>query len=462
MTNQSKKKWKNGIKIGGLILAIALIVVVCLFLVPYLNHIRELNGEELDAALESVNSYLKHFGILRYIAMIGLQILQMCFAIIPGAPVAVMMGFMFGTIGGTLLTTLATALGTALIVGCVNHFGIRLVNRFVHSENFKKWKVLQTTTRRDMLLFFLFLIPGTPKDLLTFLAPFTGAKFRTIVVITSLARIPSIFLMVYLGDNLSKGNLGTSIIVISIAAVIGILGILVKDKLFPKRKEEKNMKKKNTVIFDLDGTLLDTLQDLTLATNFALEQSGFLPRTTEEVRSFVGDGIRKLVERAVPKGSSFQQVEKVYSDFITYYGEHCLDNTHPYAGIPELLQSLHQKGYHLAVVSNKADFAVKELVHSFFPDTIDCAVGMTDTDKKKPAPDSLWKVMENLQVSSEQTVYVGDSDVDIQTAFNAEVDCISVTWGFRSRRFLALAGAVCLVNQPDEIEKLLNSEEIKM
>lgn len=205
------------------------------------------------------------------------------------------------------------------------------------------------------------------------------------------------------------------------------------------------------VIFDLDGTLLDTLTDLMNAVNHALTVYGFPARTREEVRSFVGNGLAKLVSRALPNGSSTPLYADVLAETKRYYAEHCRDNTAPYAGIPEMLRELHQKGFLLGVVSNKPDAQVKALCQSDFGDLISFAAGASDGVRMKPAPDTLLACMEALHCKPAETVYVGDSDVDIQTAANAGVPCISVLWGFRDRAFLTASGAGIFAQSPCEI-----------
>ncbi|MDE6686497.1 MAG: HAD-IA family hydrolase [Lachnospiraceae bacterium] len=196
------------------------------------------------------------------------------------------------------------------------------------------------------------------------------------------------------------------------------------------------MKKITTVIFDLDGTLLDTLEDLTDAVNYALEQCGCPGRSIDEVRSFVGNGIRRLIERAVPTDASIELTDRVYAYFKEYYDIHCMDKTRAYRGVPELIRKLHQKGFHMAIVSNKADHAVKELNRHFFAPEIQVAIGSTETGKKKPTPDLVWQALKELGSSKEEAVYIGDSDVDLATAVNAGLPCMAVLWGFRERAFL--------------------------
>ena len=211
-------------------------------------------------------------------------------------------------------------------------------------------------------------------------------------------------------------------------------------------------------IFDLDGTILNTLDDLADSTNAALRMNSLSERTTDEVRRFVGNGIHLLIERAVPTGTSTELIEKVFADFKAYYGSHCSIKTAPYEGIEELIDSLHEAGVKVAVVSNKADFAVKELCAQYFPDKLDFAVGERENIRRKPAPDSVFESMKALGVSADESVYIGDSDVDIETAKNAGIPCLSVTWGFRDVDFLKAHGASRLISTPDEILSFVTGE----
>ena len=209
-----------------------------------------------------------------------------------------------------------------------------------------------------------------------------------------------------------------------------------------------------TIIFDMDGTLLDTLDDLWAATNAALSAYGLKERSREEVRSFVGNGIAKLMQRAIGR-ENYSEFDGALEAFNRYYGEHCKDKTKPYEGIIPLLEALKERGIKTAVVSNKTDFAVKILAEEYFKGLITEAVGENEAAgiRKKPAPDSLFAVMEKLNAKRETTLYVGDSEVDIQTAQNAGVACVSVTWGFKDREFLIGNGATTLVDTPFEILK---------
>ena len=210
--------------------------------------------------------------------------------------------------------------------------------------------------------------------------------------------------------------------------------------------------KKTTYIFDLDGTLLDTLQDLAAAVNFALRKNGMEEHSIDDIRRFVGNGVRKLIERAVPDGSKNPRIDEVFADFRSYYMQHSLDTTKPYDGITEILQELKMRGCKMAVVSNKMMAATQELVAHFFPE-IEVAIGENEAEgiRKKPAPDMVFEALHRLGAEAESAVYIGDSDVDIQTAKNAGVPCISVLWGFRNREFLLEHGAQRFIEKPSEI-----------
>lgn len=193
---------------------------------------------------------------------------------------------------------------------------------------------------------------------------------------------------------------------------------------------------KKLVIFDLDGTLLYTLEDLHASTNFALESEGLPGRSLDEVRRFVGNGIRKLIERAVPAEASPEVTDRVFAAFVRHYEANCMNLTRPYPGIPELLMRLKEHGARLGVVSNKADEPVRALIAHYFPDTFDSVVGERENVRKKPAPDSVLETVRSLGCTVGDAVYIGDSDVDGQTAANAGCDCVLVSWGFRGRQTL--------------------------
>lgn len=208
-------------------------------------------------------------------------------------------------------------------------------------------------------------------------------------------------------------------------------------------------------VFDMDGTILDTLEDLKDAVNYALEKNGFPTHDLDAVRRFVGNGMWKLIERAVPEGTDEQMQIKVHDEFMEYYHVHCADHTRPYPGILELLKALKDKGCKIAVVSNKADEAVHELCVQYFPGLFDCEIGSRDGIANKPAPDSVFEVLKNLQVSKEDSVYIGDSDVDLATAQNADMDHIIVTWGFREKSFLKEKGAERFADTTDDIMNII-------
>ncbi len=207
-----------------------------------------------------------------------------------------------------------------------------------------------------------------------------------------------------------------------------------------------------TYIFDLDGTLLDTLNDLAASTNYALRQYGMPEHPVDDVRRFVGNGVRRLMERAVPDGADNPLFEEVFAAFRQHYMEHSLDTTKPYEGISEVLQELQRRGCKMAVVSNKMMAATQELVAHFFPE-IPVAIGENEAEgiRKKPAPDSVLEALRRLGVEKTTAVYVGDSDVDLQTAQNSGLPCISVLWGFRDREFLLQHGATILIAHPQEL-----------
>lgn len=211
------------------------------------------------------------------------------------------------------------------------------------------------------------------------------------------------------------------------------------------------MKEFDTYIFDLDGTLLSTLNDLAASTNYALRWVGMPERTIEEIRMFVGNGVKLLMERAIPNGINNPKFEETYAKFREHYLDHNLDTTSPYDGIPELLRELKRRGKKLAIVSNKFYAATQDLVKHFFPDTIEVAIGERETIRKKPAPDTVLEALRQLGASKEGTVYIGDSDVDIMTAKNCGLPCISVLWGFRDKDFLIQHGGTIFVNKPSEI-----------
>ncbi len=213
--------------------------------------------------------------------------------------------------------------------------------------------------------------------------------------------------------------------------------------------------KYKAIIFDLDGTLTDTLYDLMLSTNYALKQMGWPERTLDEVRGFVGNGVRRLMEQAVPEDAEEMEFDECFSIFQEHYVEHCQDHTDLYAGVKELLEELKARGYKMAIVSNKLQAGVNELYRRFFKDTIDVAIGEKREMRRKPFPDMVFKALEKLDVTAEEAIYVGDSEVDMATARNAGLPCISVLWGFRDRDYLKEIGAFQMVETPAEILELV-------
>ena len=213
-----------------------------------------------------------------------------------------------------------------------------------------------------------------------------------------------------------------------------------------------------TFIFDLDGTLLDTLGDLAASVNYALKTCDMPQHSIDDVRRFVGNGVRLLMERAVPDGAANPQFEEAFSTFRQHYMQHSLDTTRPYDGIMEMLRALRQRGYRTAVVSNKFYAATQELCQHFFPDTIEVAIGENEAEgiRKKPAPDTVNEALRQLGISREQAIYVGDSDVDIATAAASDMPCISVLWGFRDREFLLAHGATQFITHPSELLTILD------
>ena len=209
------------------------------------------------------------------------------------------------------------------------------------------------------------------------------------------------------------------------------------------------------IVFDMDGTILDTLEDLKNSMNHTLRLHHMPERTLDEIRSFVGNGIRKLIERAVPTGTSEHKIYEIHGDFMKHYEIHCADCTKPYDGVIDLIKELRNRGYKTAVVSNKAHGAVQDLCVQYFPGLFDLAIGERPEIAKKPAPDMVNMALEQLQVTREKAVYIGDSDVDVATARNSELDMITVDWGFRTREFLVEQGAEVIVSKPEEILELV-------
>ena len=213
--------------------------------------------------------------------------------------------------------------------------------------------------------------------------------------------------------------------------------------------------KYDIVIFDLDGTILNTLDDLADSLNHVLEANNFPTHTIDEVRMFVGNGIRKLIERALPQDADEATRENIYKQFSEYYGQHSQDKTRPYDVIPELFNELRNVGIKIAVNTNKDEDIAKVICEKYFPGMIDViAGGRTDTPIK-PAPDGVNKILKTLNIPKEEALYVGDSDVDIQTGANCGIDEIGVAWGFRGEEFLRHHGAKTVFSDVEQLKKYI-------
>ncbi len=219
------------------------------------------------------------------------------------------------------------------------------------------------------------------------------------------------------------------------------------------------MSNKKCVIFDLDGTLLYTLEDLKNSVNFALKESGFSQRSLDEVRQFVGNGIENLMRKAVPDNITEEEFKACFESFKAHYKIHSEDNTKEYDGITDALKVLKNDGYLIAVVSNKADFAVKTLCDKYFQGLLNVAFGEREGIKRKPCPDSVNEVTKILGVSKENCYYVGDSEVDVKTAHNAGIKCIACTWGFREKSVLENENPEYIIDSPEEILRIVGAEQ---
>lgn len=214
---------------------------------------------------------------------------------------------------------------------------------------------------------------------------------------------------------------------------------------------------KKAIVFDLDGTLLNTLDDLKDSTNFALQSCGFPERSYDEVRRFVGNGIRKLIERAVPAGATPEKTQECYEVFCEHYKHNMENKTAEYDGISDMLKALYEAGYKMAIVTNKADFAAQALCGDLFGKYIKTVVGSVDGRPNKPAPDGVYYALSQMGVVKDEAVFIGDSDVDIQTAKNAGMDAIGVLWGFRDLVDLQKVGVKTTVTNTQELKNLLLS-----
>lgn len=211
------------------------------------------------------------------------------------------------------------------------------------------------------------------------------------------------------------------------------------------------------VIFDLDGTLLDTLGDLHAAVNYALRSFGFPERSLDQVRRFIGNGVVKLMQRATPEGTDEETDRKCLEVFREYYLIHMRDMTAPYEGVASLIEELRARGVKTAVVSNKLHEAVCKLCEDYFPGLIDEAIGVSVESERKPSPVNVYKALDKMGVTADECIYIGDSEVDVQTSHNAGVRCIGVTWGFRDREELVKAGAEIIADScADVLSKIVN------
>ena len=216
------------------------------------------------------------------------------------------------------------------------------------------------------------------------------------------------------------------------------------------------IKEYSTYIFDLDGTLLSTLNDLTVSTNYTMRTFHFPEYSVDEVRNFVGNGIPKLIERAIPNGINNPHYTDAYQKFIEYYLEHKLDTTVPYVGIDPMLQVLKSHNKKIAIVSNKYCVATETLCKHFFSKYIHVAIGESANVRKKPAPDTVLEAVKRLNTTLDDAVYIGDSEVDIETAKNCGIPCVSVLWGFKDKDFLIKHGAETLISNPMQLVECIN------
>lgn len=211
----------------------------------------------------------------------------------------------------------------------------------------------------------------------------------------------------------------------------------------------------NTLIFDLDGTLLNTLDDLTNSVNYALHKLNFPTRSSEEICSFVGNGVEKLIELSVPEKTSYDQFAKCLLIFKKHYSENMRNETRPYDGIISLLEYLKKNNYNMAIVSNKFQEGVTDLNNHYFSDYIDVAIGKSPEMRKKPYPDTVLAAIDKLGASKENCLYIGDSEVDIKTAQNANIKSVGVAWGFRGKSLLEKLGANYVIDTPQDLISII-------
>ena len=219
------------------------------------------------------------------------------------------------------------------------------------------------------------------------------------------------------------------------------------------------VKKYDAILFDLDGTLLDSLEDMKDSVNHVMREFGFPEHTTEGIRTFVGNGIRRLIERSVPEDTDPRTCEAALKVYRSYYNDHCMIKTKPYDGVPELLAALKKEGFAMAIVSNKNEEAVEEMREHYFGDLVPLAFGQSDAVPKKPDPSMVYAAADRLGIPKERCIYVGDSEVDIETAKNAGIDCITCLWGFREKEFLLAEGARVLAEAAEDILRVVGEEK---
>lgn len=221
----------------------------------------------------------------------------------------------------------------------------------------------------------------------------------------------------------------------------------------------KSMQEITTIVFDMDGTVLNTLEDLTVSMNYVLDRFNMPGHRLEEYRLFFGNGVKEALRLSLPEGASADIIDEMMVVFKEHYDAHCLDRTRPYDGIVDVMRQLKEKGYRLAIVSNKIDSAVKELNDRFFADYVDIALGEKTGINRKPAPDMVDAALKEMGSTKEESIYIGDSEVDLMTARNSELPCISVLWGFRDKKYLIEQGADCFADRPEDIIRILAGEK---
>lgn len=209
--------------------------------------------------------------------------------------------------------------------------------------------------------------------------------------------------------------------------------------------------KYDTILFDLDGTLLNTLDDLTDSVNAVMRKKGCGERTKGEIKEFIGDGARMLMKRALPPGTAEEEILRCLTEFRKIYHENMQNRTMPYEGIPNLLKKLKEMGMKVGVVSNKPDEATREMNRFYFGEYIDAAIGDNTDRMKKPEPDNVYEALRQLNAQKDKSIYVGDSDIDVKTAKNSGLDFVGVTWGYRSRKTLEAAGADHIIDEPEQL-----------